>query len=62
MKKVRYIAKSETWFDAGTVAELIDNYRPDANCGLFRGYRNGKLDEETCPFNEFDKEESKNDV
>ena len=58
--EIKYVAKPETWFDAGTVVELIDDYRPDINCGLFRGYRNGKLDEEVCPFDEFDKEEKNN--
>lgn len=48
-----------TWFDKGTEVELIDDYRKDGpELGLFRGLRNGKLDEEICPFDEFAIEDS----
>jgi hypothetical protein len=54
---VQYISKGE-WFDAGTEAVLIDDYRNSPpkplNSGLFLGYRNGKLDEEVCTFDEFE--------
>ena len=46
----RYISKGN-WFDKGTEAELI------ADCvvhGLFRGIKDGKEDEELCPFEEFE--------
>jgi hypothetical protein len=45
-----------TWFDKGTEAHLIDDYRgPDVSydAGLFRGRRKGKWDEEVCGFEEF---------
>lgn len=52
-----YTAKKNTWFDAGTEVELIDDYRPSAKSGLFYGYRKGEKDEEICPFDEFETEE-----
>lgn len=53
-----YIALPDTWFDAGTVAELIDDYRGDGfDFGLFRGIRDGQLDEEVCLFSEFGESE-----
>jgi hypothetical protein len=56
---VRYIAKSDTWFDVGTECELLADYRPQATFGLFRGLRTTKLverheDEEICSFDEFE--------
>jgi len=53
---MRYIARPNTWYDAGTVVELIDDYRPQWKCefSLFRGLRNGRKDEEICCFDEFD--------
>jgi len=50
---VRYISLGE-WFDKGTEAELVDDYRPKMGAGLFRGIRNGKPDEEVCTFDEFE--------
>jgi len=58
MKK--YISKKDEWFDEGTEVELIDDYRMSksvlsrCNAGLFRGTKNGKIDEEVCEFDEFD--------
>jgi hypothetical protein len=51
---IKYISKGE-WFDTDTEAVLIDDYRPNngPNSGLFRGYRNGQIDEEVCSFDEF---------
>ena len=49
-----YVAKNNEWFDAGTIVALIDDYRPDMKSGLFIGMKNGSLDEEICPFDEFD--------
>lgn len=48
----KYISKGD-WFDIGTEVELIDDYRPIINSGLFCGFRKGKLDEEICSFTEF---------
>lgn len=51
---MRYFSLGE-WFDKGTEALLIDDYRPDViPSGLFKGVRNGKFDEEVCGFDEFD--------
>lgn len=51
-RKIKYIAKKDTWFDEGTEAELI------CECGpyqaVFKGFKDGKLDEELCSFEEFD--------
>ena len=54
---VVYVAKPETWFDAGTVAVLVDDYRPNMEAGLFCGIRDGQIDEEVCAFEEFYVEE-----
>lgn len=57
---MRYKAKPDTWFDEGTTVKLVDDYRdgrrdtPFGEAGLFRGYKDGKLDEEICPFDEFE--------
>lgn len=66
---MKYIAKPNTWFKAGTEVELIDDYRSsDWNSGLFRGIRvtedSGseggypvgveRIDEEMCSFDEFE--------
>lgn len=67
---LKYIAKEhpepndgpgEVWYDAGTEVELIDDYRLEdtpMDCGLFRGLRDGKTDEEVCSFDEFIVEEA----
>ena len=47
-------ARPDTWFDAGSLVTLIDDYRPQLNAGLFSGLRGGKLDEEVCVFAEFE--------
>ena len=59
MKK--YIAKNDTWYDEGTEAEfigaLIEAYDFDGTyspSGLFRGIKDGKIDEEMCCFDEFE--------
>jgi len=66
---LKYIAKPNTWFKAGTEVKLIDDYRPQMNSGLFCGLRicenpgaeGGILkgaervdDEEICGFDEFE--------
>jgi hypothetical protein len=52
---MKYIALLNTWFDVGTIAELIDDYRADGlDSGLFSGWRNGRADEEICGFDEFE--------
>lgn len=48
----RYISDG-TWFDKGTEATLIDDYRPQMPSGLFSGLKDGKPDEEICGFDEF---------
>lgn len=52
--KINFIAKPDTWFDDGTQVTLIDDYRPQLNVGLFEGYKDGKIDQECCNFDEFD--------
>lgn len=63
---IRYVAKPDTWFDAGTECELLVDCRPQAPFGVFRGLRTSNsstslrttgekyIDEETCNFNEFE--------
>ena len=48
----RYIARPDTWFDAGTVAHRICEITPAS--GLFSGIRGGAEDEEGCAYSEFD--------
>jgi hypothetical protein len=52
MSDIRYISTGE-WYDAGTEAYLLDDYRPQGDCGLFIGIKDGKVDEEVCAFDEF---------
>lgn len=47
----KYISKADEWFDEGTEAELLFITTEDA--GLFRGIRNGSIDEEMCLLEEF---------
>ena len=66
---MKYIAKPNTWFKAGTEVELLVDCRPDGwDLGIFKGIRicensgaeAGKpvgteyLDEEDCSFDEFE--------
>ena len=51
--KKKYIAKKHTWFDEGAEVALLTDYRPFWDMGLFKGPRNGKLNEENCSFDEF---------
>ena len=48
-----YISKPGEWFDAYSAVQLIDDYRPAINAGLFFGKHNGQDDEEVCSFDEF---------
>lgn len=62
MKRVKYIALPDTWFDEGTEVKLIDDYRNNdamffnrsLDAGLFEGLVDGCLDQEVCPFDEFE--------
>lgn len=50
---IHYISDG-TWFDEGTEATLIDDYRMEGlNSGLFVGALLGNIDEEVCGFDEF---------
>jgi len=55
MTVVKYIAKPNTWFDVGTeaipVTDFVEALNPFA---VFRGMKDGELDEETCPVDEFE--------
>lgn len=62
----KYIAKPDTWFDAGTECELLADGRPQTNLGIFKGIRTSQgspelhpvgekyEDEEGCSFEEFE--------
>jgi hypothetical protein len=49
-----YVAKEGTWFDKGTEARLLESLGNNSPCGLFRGRRSGKTDEEVCRFDDFE--------
>jgi hypothetical protein len=55
---MKYVYKvksgADAWFDEDTYVVLLDDYRPSVNSGLFRGARNGIIDEEVCSFDEFE--------
>jgi hypothetical protein len=51
-KRYFYVNDEESWFDMGTVVELVNDL-PEWEAGIFRGYRNGLIDEEMCPYDEF---------
>lgn len=53
----KFITKENCWFDKGTLAILIDDYRPFITSGLFSGFHEGRLDEEICSFDEFELKE-----
>lgn len=70
MKRIKYVAKPDEWFDEGTEVKLIDDYRADSsmyfggpsmNAGLFEGLKDGKVDQEVCSFDEFDIIEDESD-
>ncbi len=60
---MKYIAKADTWFDEGTEAipiiDFVDAYDDWEMTklnpfSLFRGIRNGEVDEEICTIDEFE--------
>lgn len=60
---LRFISKSDEWFDENTEAVLIcltgtgrigTPSGPRAASGLFKGWKDGSLDEEVCCFTEFE--------
>ena len=52
---IKYIAKPNTWFETGTECMLIDGSEDkDGHFGLFIGIKDGRVDEETCPMDEFE--------
>ncbi len=71
---MKYIAKQhpvlndgedQVWFDAGTEAELLIDFRKTGqvpamgptDSGLFKGIKDGHVDEEICAMDEFDEVE-----
>ena len=62
----KFIAKPDTWFDAGTECELLVDCRPELSIGIFKGIRTSQgvpelhsvgekyVDEEDCSFDEFE--------
>ena len=56
---IKYISRGD-WFDEDTEVELLVDFGIPENqayapgqAGLFRGLRNGRIDEEVCGFDEF---------
>ena len=56
LSKWKFISDG-TWFDEGTEVKFICwSYEADTikeSAGLFEGLRNGNIDQESCPFDEF---------
>jgi hypothetical protein len=55
MKK--FIAKPDTWYDAGTEVKLVEwicKLADETDYGLFEGVHDGRMDGETCGYDEFD--------
>jgi hypothetical protein len=55
LKKMRFISDG-TWFDEGTEAKLLcktSEFMDGIWGGLFKGIRNGFIDEEMCASDEF---------
>ncbi len=52
---IRYISKGD-WFDKGTEAILLTDCFSEQKgiAGVFRGIKDGKEDEESCSFDEFE--------
>jgi len=48
---MKYISDG-TWFDKGSEAELL--FETMDGVGLFKGIKDGNLDEEICMFDEFE--------
>lgn len=53
-KKIKFIARHNTWYDEGTEAILETTPSHDYPSGYFRGLVNGELDGEECGLDEFD--------
>lgn len=53
MPKLRFFATRLGWFDADYEVELVDDYSPFMEAGLFCGLRNWQVDEEICSLDEF---------
>lgn len=60
---LRFISKKDEWFDENTEAQLIcltgtgrcgTPSGPRSVSGLFKGHKNGGIDEEVCCFTEFE--------
>ena len=51
--KKKYRAKPNTWYDEGTIVELLVDI-PEIEGGLYRGIRHGDYDEEMCSYHEFE--------
>ena len=47
----RYFSKGD-WFDEGQEVEQLAHLG-EWDAGLFRGLKNGTIDEEVCPYDEF---------
>lgn len=48
----RYFALPNTWFEEGTEVELVADCYPH-EFGIFCGWHDNGIDEESCPFDEF---------
>jgi hypothetical protein len=54
-KKIKFVARADTWFDEGTVAELDgDVFDMKYTSAIFNGIKYGKENGEVCSIFEFD--------
>ena len=51
---IKFIARTDTWFDEGTEVVLLTEPTHDYPCGYFRGLVDGEFDGEECGLDEFD--------
>ena len=54
--KLKLICKPDEWYDEGTEVECLSAFTEESwlGDGLFRGLKDGKIDEEMCGFDEFE--------
>jgi len=49
---IKYISKEEGWYDTGTESTLL--FEITDGLGMFKGIKDGELDEEPCSYDEFE--------
>lgn len=52
--RIKFVARPDTWYDEGTIAQLESTPSHKYPSGAFVGYVDGELDGEECGLDEFD--------